>query len=170
MKRMRNKAFTLVEILIVVIILGILAAVALPKFSNASAAAKASMLADNLRIMRTQLAVFQGQHNGVAPGYPGCDTTKTPTEADFVAHMTKSSTAFGDTAQPGTAGYHYGPYFREMAVNPVNSKASVKIIGDGQEVPSTPDDNYGWFYQPSTLIFKASSSGNDEEGRAYINY
>ena len=44
------------------------AAVAIPRFSNASALARASMVADNLRLMRMQLEVFKAHHAGVAPG------------------------------------------------------------------------------------------------------
>ena len=54
-----KRAFTLVEILIVVVILGILAAIVLPKFSNASAIARASMLADDLRVIRMQVQVYR---------------------------------------------------------------------------------------------------------------
>ena len=73
------RGFTLVEILIVVMILGILAAVAIPKFANASQSARESSLKDNLRLLRTQLGVYKSQHS-LYPGYPGGDFTATPTE------------------------------------------------------------------------------------------
>ena len=164
------KAFTLVEILIVVVILGILAAVVLPRFSNASAAARASMLADDLRIMRTQLTVYKSQHRDVPAGYPDGDPNNDPTEAAFVLHMTKASNASGETAEPGTPGYDYGPYLREVPPNPINGKATVQIIGAAEEVPAAGDNSHGWIYKPSTLVFKADSSGADESGRLFIDY
>ena len=167
---MKRNAFTLVELLIVVVILAILAAIALPKFSNASQTARASMLADDLRIIRTQLEVFRGQHNGVAAGYPNCDPTQAPTEQAFIEHMTKSSNAQGDVASPGTPGYRYGPYLREMVVNPLSSKSSIQIIADGQPFPSEPDESYSWVYQPSTLRFHASCRGSDDAGVPYFKY
>ena len=103
MKRMK-KAFTLIEILIVVVLLGILAAIVIPNFSNASDTARASMLADNLRIFRTQLPVFKAQHGGIAAGYPNGDTSATPTEIAFVFHMVKASNDSLQTADPGTPG------------------------------------------------------------------
>ena len=165
-----RRAFTLVEILIVVVILGILAMIILPKFSNASAAARASMLADNLRIFRTQTAVFQAQHFSVAAGYPNGNSSATPTEALFVLHMTKASNALGQTAEPGTSGFDYGPYLREIPENPVNGKNTVQIIANGDGFPVAGDDSHGWIYQPAILMFKADSPGADNKGKSYFDY
>jgi len=166
----RGKAFTLVEILIVVLILGLIAAIALPRFSNASAAARTSMLADNLRLVRMQIAIFRSQHMGVAPGYPGCDPTAAPTEEAFVTHMTDSSDAQGNTAAPGTAGFRFGPYFSEMVANPINGKATVQMIADDAEFPAESDDTHGYIYQPSTLAFRADSPGRAENGNLFYDH
>src|SRR5687768_6436094 len=83
--------FTLIEILIVVVILGILGAVVMPKFSNASREASENMLKDDLRYLRTQVVVFKAQHRDVPPGYPAGDKSAAPTADDFVLHMTKAS-------------------------------------------------------------------------------
>ncbi|MDY7009237.1 MAG: prepilin-type N-terminal cleavage/methylation domain-containing protein [Planctomycetota bacterium] len=166
----RQKAFSLVELLIVVVLLGILAAIVLPKFSNASAVARASMLADTLRLFRTQLPVFEAQHRGVAAGYPDGDTSATPTEATFVLHMTKASNDSFQTAEPGTPGFDYGPYMRRIPENPINEKNTVKIIANNEAFPDDGDNSYGWIYQPATLLFKADSPGTDDNGKAYFDY
>ncbi len=85
-KRPPPAGFTLVEVLIVVVILGILGAVIIPSFSNASEIARESTLADTLRLMRTQLGVFGAQHLDVSPGYPNGDTTAAPTFDAFRDH------------------------------------------------------------------------------------
>ena len=164
------KAFTLVEMLIVVVMLALIAAIVMPQFSNASATARTSMLMDDLRVLRTQVEVFKGQHRGVAPGYPDCDPTQEPTEAVFIAHMTQSSNESGQTRPLGTAGYRYGPYFREIPQDPVNGKSSVKVIGNGQAAPSDSDDAYGWLYQPESMTFKAACAGKDDGGRRLVDY
>ena len=52
MQRRNNKGFTLVEILIVVIILGILAAIVIPQFTNASNDARNNSVASTLQTLR----------------------------------------------------------------------------------------------------------------------
>ena len=122
--------FTLVEILIVVIILGILAAIVIPNVSNASNESKDAMLKENLRVMRTQIGVYRAQHGDVSPGYPDGDKDSTPTEETFIAQMTLSSNINGETAAINTPGYPYGPYFREIPANPLNGLKTVEIVSD----------------------------------------
>ena len=164
------KGFTLVEILIVVIILGILAAMIIPQFSSATESARASMLMDDLRIMRSQLEVFKAQHNCVPPGFPGCDSTATPTEAAFLDHVTRASNSIGATAAVNTPGYPYGPYMREIPTNPFNGKTSVRVLSASEAFPNSPADQYGWIYQPSTLMFRSDCLGSDTSGVSYFDY
>lgn len=161
-----SKAFTIIEIMIVVIILGIIAAVVLPRFSNASDTARASMLADNLRIIRMQLEVFKGQHLGVPAGYPDLQTTQTPTEEAFVMHMTKPSNSAGEA----DSGKLYGPYLREIPVNPLNGKNTLEVLDSDTPFPKSADDSHGWIYNPSTQEFRADSPGADDKGKAYFDY
>ena len=165
-----HKGFTLIEILVVVIILAILAAMIIPQFSSATESARASMLMDDLRVMRSQLEVFKAQHQGIPPGYPGCDTTETPTDAVMLEHLTKASTSEGVTAAVNTPGYDYGPYMREMPTNPFNGKNTVRVLAPSETFPDAPLDQFGWIYQPSTLLFKADCGGSDESGTAYFDY
>jgi len=66
--RTRTKSgFTLVEILIVVVILGILAAIVIPQFSQASTDAKVSSLQSNLQSIRAAIALYKIQHNDTIP-------------------------------------------------------------------------------------------------------
>ena len=162
--------FTLVEILVVTIVLGLLAAIVLPEFSNASQMARAAMLRDNLRLMRSQTMVFKAQHNNVSPGYPDGDVEQNPTAEALVAQITKPSNAEGETAELGTVGYDYGPYMRQVPENPINGKTSVRVLGDGAEFPTEPQDSDGWIYQPSTLLFKSDCTGEDENGTPYFEY
>ena len=62
-----RKAFTLIEILIVVVILGILAAVVIPQFTNAADDANVSSARTQLQSLRSQIELFYSQ-TGAYPG------------------------------------------------------------------------------------------------------
>ena len=62
--RITQKGFTLVEILIVVIILGILAAIVVPQFTEASDDAKQSTMASNLQTLRSQIELYYIKEGG----------------------------------------------------------------------------------------------------------
>ncbi len=57
----RARAFTLVEILIVVVILGILAAIVTPRYVDAGDNAQESAVRSSLRTLRAQIAYYQGR-------------------------------------------------------------------------------------------------------------
>ena len=98
------RAFTLIEVLIVVIILGILAAIVIPQFADASSDAKLSALKTNLHTIRSQLQLYKMQHNDTWPAL-----------ATFTAKMTAGTKA------DGTAGTDYGPYLLSIPDNPPTS-------------------------------------------------
>ena len=68
-KRVRL-GFTLIEILIVVVILGILAAIVIPQFTDASQEASRSNLQSQLQTLRSQIELYNVQNPATAYG-PG---------------------------------------------------------------------------------------------------
>ncbi len=65
-----RKAFTLVEILIVVVILGILAAIVVPQFTNATQDAQAGNIQTQLDTLNNQIELYRARKN-VYPGTGG---------------------------------------------------------------------------------------------------
>lgn len=127
----KPRAFTLVEVLIVVIVLGILAAVVVPQFSSASDDANVSALTTNLQTIRSQIELYRLQHNSTYP-----------TLASFTAQMT------GKTSVSGAVGTDYGPYLLKIPPNPMTGTATVtnEAFGAGK----------GWYYNETTGEFRAN--------------
>ncbi|MDG2021310.1 MAG: prepilin-type N-terminal cleavage/methylation domain-containing protein [Phycisphaerales bacterium] len=74
MNKRRNslkRGFTLIEILIVVVILGILAAIIIPQFTDAAQDAGASSARSQLQTMRSQIELYRVQNNGATPDDDG---------------------------------------------------------------------------------------------------
>ena len=69
MVRNNRKGFTLIELLIVVVIIGILAAIAIPKFANTKEKAYVAAMKSDLRnLVTAQEAYFSDYGNLYAPG------------------------------------------------------------------------------------------------------
>ncbi|MBL4591532.1 MAG: prepilin-type N-terminal cleavage/methylation domain-containing protein [Phycisphaerales bacterium] len=68
---MKNRAFSLIEVLIVVVILGVLAAIALPQFASATDDARTAAVQSTLSGVRSSIASYRTSAviNGTAP-YP----------------------------------------------------------------------------------------------------
>ena len=111
MKR-NARGFTLVEILIVVIILGILAAIVIPQFTNASNDARNNSVASTLQTARSQIELFKIQH---------ADTPPVATAMWTIMLGKSSTTEVGAAAATGT---NFGPYLQQAPTNPLNGQSA----------------------------------------------
>ncbi len=66
--KLAQRGFTLVELLIVVIILAILAAIVIPQFSSSTVDANEAALDSDLNALRSAIELYKAQHNGLYPG------------------------------------------------------------------------------------------------------
>lgn len=159
----------MIEILIVVVILGILAAIVVPQMSGAAQAARESTLKDAVRYLRGQVKVYRAQHRDIAPGFPGGDSLATPTASDFVEQMTQYSDENSVTHNTATDRFKFGPYLSKMPANPMSNLDTITVIAAGDPIPAA-DNSTGWFYKPDTMEVVPNTTGTDSAGEAFSSY
>jgi len=149
-----QSGFTLVEILIVVVILGILAAIVIPQFTEASTEAKTSALVTDLQAMRSQIELYKVQHNDNLPGVANGTHNGTAT---FEEAMTGETDIFGD---PNTAG-PYGPYLQKLPSNQFVDSDEVTCAPINGATPAVvTDGTQGWYFDEDTGKVWATSSAD----------
>jgi general secretion pathway protein G len=148
-----KRAFSIAELVIVVCIIGILAAFAIPVFQDNATDAKVATAKDNLRVLRGVVELYAVNHKGVAPGYPDNDTGADPTSDDFFEQTTVDE-----------------EYMRGMPRNPFNNLNTMLVIGRGEAFPTEATGDYGWIYQPSSRTVRLDWPGQDDKGTAYFDY
>lgn len=137
MKAASRKGFTLIEILIVVIILGILAAIVIPQFAGASDDARKSSTASQLQTLRSAVELYKLQHGDSYPTTGG-----SVTGAWQWSQLLSTSTSYD--------GKQVGPYLQQTPMNPLAGRSDV-----GTSAGAT----VGWFIQADGRIFGVDKAG-----------
>jgi len=104
MKSFRNsKGFTLIELMIVVVIIGILAAIAIPKFSSVSQSAKEAEAPGVLKQMRSLALSYYQQNDAWATSLTNLTGWASPS-AKYYTFNIQSSGAVGEATANSPAG------------------------------------------------------------------
>lgn len=135
--------FTLIEIMVVIVILGILATIVIPHFTTASDESRDAAVRSNLKTVRGQLQLYSAEHNSDFPDL-----------ASFEDQMTLASNVDGETAAIGTDGYPFGPYIKLIPLNPF---AETRTVTAGEVETSA------WYYNEATGDFRANDSAETRE-------
>jgi general secretion pathway protein G len=136
-----KKGFTLVELLIVIIIIAVLAAIAIPKFSNSSQRSKESSLRANLKLVRNAIDLFRADTGAFPASLAGLTTSTTSGLSAAAATCTIAATDWR------------GPYLQAIPVDPVSGSAMT----------------YGTAAADVGTV-KSSATGNGLDGTAYSTW
>ena len=131
MRSNRRSAFTLIEVLIVVVIMAVLAATIIPQFSSSTQDAKDNQRDFNIHTLQSQIQLYKVQHGGSFPA--------------ITAAALPQLTSKTDDAGTIDASGEFGPYILEMPKNPYTNSASVSASTDGSETTGG-----GWLYDATT--------------------
>jgi len=162
-----KKAFTLVEILIVVVILGILASVVLPGLQGQTSRANSVAAMNMLKTLRNQIEVYKFHHFEQTPGVVNGTVVS---EEKLVLQFTKCTKTDGSVSAfiQKSGDYVCGPYVPRIAVNPYNSKNTIKIVADETEFSAVADGvSSGWLYKTGTGEMRINSTRTDDFGVKY---
>lgn len=152
MQRMR-RAFSIAELVIVVCIIGILAAIVLPAFQNHATEAKIATAKDNLRILRGVVELYALNHKDVPPGYPGNNPNSKPTPEDFLQQTTVDET-----------------FLPNVPCNPFNDLRTIKVLANTDLFPTKATGEFGWIYKPASRTVRLDWPGQDDKGIHFFDY
>jgi general secretion pathway protein G len=122
-RRTHKGGFTLVEILIVVIILGILAAIVIPQFTSASQDARKNSLTSQLQTLRSQIELYKLQHHDPLP------STLVGSTPSWDQLINKTNNAGGTGT---TTAFPFGPYLQSAPTNSLNGQSAMLVVAADQ--------------------------------------
>ncbi len=146
-----SSGFTMIELLMVLALLGILAATFVPKFLAAHHDARQAAVVQDLAMFQRLIALYREHHNGHLPAQ-GTDSEET-----FLKQLRGRTTVTGNLAPDGK----YGPYLKgDMPANPYGGASTVLVIA-GPIQPQQCDGNgkHGWVYSSTTGEVRANLRG-----------
>lgn len=136
----------MMELVIVMVIMGILAAIAIPRIGTASERAKAEAVEASLSQVRSSIEVYKAEHQSRIPGL------------QFVAQMTQYTDDFGTTNATLSPKFLYGPYLREIPKNPYSGSTAVRFILTADQTQDARSKDLGWTYNVATGEFAVDCS------------
>ncbi len=178
--RVKHRGFTLVELLIVVIILAILAAIVVPQFGASTEDAKVATVKTDLAQLRDAVELYYHQHNANYPGAikedgSGPVGSAAEAAAAFVKQLTQYTDKSGAVSAVKDATHRFGPYIKTSALPPnpftmdetLDQDVTVDIAEDDITVAAadgTPNDNTGWKFYLKTGRFIANDGQTLSDG------
>ena len=173
-----QRGFTLVELLIVVIILAILAAIVVPQFAVSTDEAKVASLDSTLVNMRGAIDLYYRQHGE----YPSANTAVPTTcggtagtgaansEAAFLSQLSMYTDADGKACSIGdTTTFKYGPYLKKATLpnNPVTGSNALVVVTAGNLNLTGTGAGLGWLFDNKAGKFIANDTNSDAASVRY---
>ncbi len=152
----KEKGFTLIELMIVVAIIGILAAVAIPKFADLIDRAREAATKGNLGAIRSGLSIYYGSEEGEAPA-----NLAGIVSGDYISKISGARIPYVDTDGGGSSDESY-----EWDDNTASIAEDYSNAGDADSAMT------GWSYDSSALEIWVGldSNSTDTKGDAIYQW
>jgi general secretion pathway protein G len=135
-----KSAFSLAEIVVVIIILGVLAAIVVPQFTKAGVAVQQDAVKNQLRTIRAAIELYRAQHQDVPPDL----------NEGWTPLLTRSDVSGKLTGNP-----LFGPYLPNPPINPLTHASKIS---------SSASPGIDWWWDSST----GSVAALDESGATFV--
>lgn len=141
----------MIELVIVVMIIGVISAIAIPRLSSASENSRIAAVKASMKVLDTAVEMYAAEHDGLLP----CQDASRATDAWFGKRLRTKTSADGNSS-PAV----YGPYLRDLPANPYTGLKTVRIDG-----PAAGTGAAGWRFDTATRRIQA-----DDPVGATIDY
>lgn len=171
----RKNGFTLVELVIVVLILSVLAAIVVPQFAASTDDAKVAALDSSLAGIRNAVDLYYQQHGhypssvaasgATCPGTGTAGTGAVDSEQAFLEQLTRYTNAAGQACSTTDATFKYGPYYKKDALpnDPVvETINTVAVVTAGDLAMTADGTNGGWKFDNITGKFIMNHTDYDD--------
>ncbi len=137
----RPAGFSLVELIIVVVIIGLLAAIAIPRFSRGAANTNVTAFAGDMAVLRNALELYAVEHGGLYPN-----------TATFEEELTQFTKEDRSVSAEKTPGFDRGPYLVAVPELKVGDNKGGNDVASTTGTPTAASgtDGVGWLYEEST--------------------
>jgi len=154
MFRLKSKGFTLIELMIVVAIIGILAAIAIPKFAQMLEKSKEGATKGNLGSMKSAASIYYGDTEGTWPSTLNSVTIYSFSKYLDQVPLVKTTGTFDANTGTGVA-----------AVKPTGNTVAYTAMAGAPGIRST-----GWLYDSSFGNIYVNSTLKDSKSIPYSFY
>ena len=172
--RRDSPAFSLIELVIVIIILGIIASIAITRIGTGRQSAGESALKGHLHTLRNAIDQYYLEHKNLYPAATTNGKSAKKTNGAFRGQLIEYATIDGISSVDQDAAFPLGLYIRgDIPALPVGANTGsnfVTVVEQQGPLTANPVDGNGWIYNITTGQISANATEIGSDGKSYDSY